>query len=171
MADPSRAHPARHALFPGSFDPFTLGHLDLVRRASRIFPRLTIGVARNPEKQALFDPEERAEMAREATRGIAGVEVALIAGLVVHACRELGADVVVRGVRSGSDFDYEAQMARTNRVLAPEVDTLLLAPAPEHAHLSSTLVRQIAALGGDASALVPQNVARALQRKFPDSRS
>src|SRR5262245_9634114 len=112
MADPSRDAPARHALFPGSFDPFTLGHLDLVRRASRLFSRVTIGVARNPDKRSLFDPEERAEMAREATRGIAGVDVALIAGLVVHACRDLRADVVVRGVRSGTDFDYEVQMAR-----------------------------------------------------------
>ena len=162
-----RAFPARHALYPGSFDPFTLGHLDLVRRALRLFPRVTIGVAQNPDKEALFSAEERAEMARGATRDLEGVEVSLIAGLVVQACQDLGADVIVRGVRSGTDFDYEALMARTNRSLLPGVDTVLLAPAPEHAHVSSTLVRQVATLGGDASGMVPAHVAQVLKQRFP----
>ena len=165
---PDAASPARHALFPGTFDPFTRGHQDLVARAARLFGRVTVAVARNPEKQSLFGPEERAELARGALAGIAGVEVTLIPGLVVQACLDLGADVIVRGVRSGTDFDFEVQMARTNRGLLPSVDTVLLAPAPELAHVSSTLVRQIASLGGDPSLLVPPNVAAALRARFPN---
>lgn len=158
---------ASHALFPGTFDPFTRGHLDLVARAARLFGRVTVAVARNPEKTSLFSPEERAELARGAVAGIVGVEVTLIPGLVVQACEDLRADVIVRGVRGGSDFDFEVQMARTNRGLLPRIETVLLAPAPELAHVSSTLVRQIAALGGDASGLVPPNVAAALRGRFP----
>jgi pantetheine-phosphate adenylyltransferase len=161
---------SRHALFPGTFDPFTRGHLDLVDRAARIFGKVTVAVARNPEKQSLFSPEERAELARAALSGIAGVAVTLIPGLVVQACEDLGADVIVRGVRSGSDFDFEAQMARTNRGLLPRIETVLLAPAPELAHVSSTLVRQIASMGGDPSGLVPPNVAAALRSRFPRGR-
>ena len=158
---------ARHALFPGTFDPFTRGHLDLVARAQALFGRVTVGVARNPEKQSLFSAEERVELARVAVRGIPNVEAVLVPGLVVQACESLGADVIVRGVRGGTDFEFEVQMARTNRVLFPCIDTVLLAPAAEFAHVSSTLVRQIASLGGDASKLVPANVATALSARFP----
>jgi pantetheine-phosphate adenylyltransferase len=163
--------PARHALFPGTFDPFTLGHLDLVTRTQALFGHVTLGVARNPEKQCVFSAEERAELVRGAVRGIAGVEVVLIPGLVVQACEDLGAEVIVRGVRSGTDFDFEVQMAHTNKALLPRIETVLLAPSPQHAHVSSTLVRQIASLGGDASALVPENVARALHARFSPRRS
>lgn len=164
MPDPT---PSRHALFPGTFDPFTRGHLDLVARAQRLFGRVTVGVAHNPEKRALFSAEERLELVRAAVRGIPNVDVVLVPGLVVQACENLGADVIVRGVRGGSDFESEVQMARTNRVLLPRIETVLLAPAPELAHVSSTLVRQIASLGGDASQLVPANVATALGARFP----
>ena len=167
MATPARG--ARHALFPGTFDPPTLGHVDLVVRARALFPRVTVAVAHNPEKRTMFVPEERVAMLREALAGTEGVEVTLSRGLVVDACRELGADVIVRGVRGGADFDYEVAMARTNRAMLPEVETVLLAPAPEHAHLSSTLVRQIASLGGDASPFVPPTVAARLARRFPRS--
>ena len=165
MATPATA--ARHALFPGTFDPFTRGHLDLVARAARLFGRVTVAVAKNPEKSSLFSPEERAELVRGAVSGIGGVEVTLIPGLVVQACEELGADVIVRGVRGGSDFDFEVQMARTNQGLLPRIETVLLAPAPELSHVSSTLVRQIATLGGDPSGLVPPNVVSALRARFP----
>jgi len=165
----------RHALFPGTFDPFTRGHQDLLARAARLFGRVTVAVARNPEKQSLFSPEERAELVRGAVAGLekdlgGRIEVTLIPGLVVQACEDLGADVIVRGVRSGSDFDAEAQMARTNRALAPRIDTVLLAPAPELSHVSSTLVRQIASMGGDPAGLVPPNVAAALRARFPRAR-
>jgi pantetheine-phosphate adenylyltransferase len=168
MAEPTRT---RHALFPGTFDPFTLGHLDLVERAVRLFGRATVGVARNAEKRSLFQPEERAELARAALSGIAGADVALVPGLVVRACEELGADVIVRGVRGGSDLELEIQMARTNRTLAPRIDTVLLVPSPALAHVSSTLVREIAALGGDVSPFVPKNVAEALRARFAGGRS
>lgn len=153
---------ARHALFPGSFDPFTLGHQDLVRRAQALFGRVTVGVAHNSQKQGLFDARERIELVREAMRGVSAVEVVLIEGLVVDAAEKLGADVLVRGVRSGTDFDFETQMAQTNRTLLARIETVFFVPAPELSHISSTLVRQIATLGGDVRAFVPPNVARAL---------
>lgn len=156
-----------HALFPGSFDPFTLGHLDLVGRAALLFDRVTIAVAQNADKKAVFTADERADLARAATAGLRGVDVVTIGGLVVDACARLECDVIVRGVRSGSELDYELSMARTNRALLARLDTVLLAPSATTAHISSTLVRQIAAFGGDVSAFVPQNVAAALLRKFP----
>jgi len=157
---------ATHVLLPGTFDPPTLGHIDLVERAARLFARVTLGVADHATKQALFGVEERLSLLRATTAGIDNVAVARVEGLTVDACRRLGADAVLRGLRSGADFDYEAQMARTNRALAPAVDTVFLASSVELAHISSTLVRQIASLGGDCSKLVPPPVAAALARKF-----
>lgn len=157
---------ATHVLFPGTFDPATLGHLDLIERATGLFGRITVGVAENSGKQALFPAEERLALLREVTAGLGEVRVVRVEGLVVEAARALGANAVLRGLRSGSDFDYEAQMARTNRVLAAEIDTVFLASSPAVGHISSTLVRQIAALGGDVSRLVPPAVARALALRF-----
>jgi len=160
MSERARGH---HALFPGSFDPVTLGHLDLVRRAQALFGRVSVAVAHNPEKPGLFSPAER--LFRAAVEGIPNVEVLEIEGLVVEAARRLGCDVIVRGVRSGTDFDYEISMARTNRALLPDVDTVLLAPPPEYAHISASLVRQIARLSGDVTSFVPANVLRALEER------
>lgn len=157
---------ARHALFPGTFDPLTLGHVDLVRRARQLFGRVTVGIAHNAAKKTLFTAEERVRLAREALAEFGGVEVELIEGLSVDAAEKLGADVLVRGVRSGTDFDFEVQMALTNRAMLPRIDTVFFVPAPEFAHVSSTLVRQIAELGGDAAPFVPTNVARALAKKL-----
>lgn len=162
MSERARGH---HALFPGSFDPPTLGHLDLVRRAQALFGRVTVAVAHNPDKPGLFAPAERVRLFREALEGLSGVEVIEIEGLVVDAARRLVADVLVRGVRSGTDFDYEISMARTNRALLASIDTVLLAPPPEYAHISASLVRQIARLGGDTSSFVPPNVLRALEER------
>jgi pantetheine-phosphate adenylyltransferase len=156
---------APHALFPGSFDPATLGHLDLVKRAHALFGRVTIGVAHNLDKKGLFTTEERIEMLRRAVHGQDGVEVRILRGLVVTACEELGATVIVRGTRNGTDFDFEVAMARTNRAMLPRIETVLLAPAPEFAHVSSSLVRQIALAGGDASQFVPPAVAEALRAR------
>ena len=155
----------RHALLPGTFDPVTLGHLDLARRASAIFERVTVGVARNPSKRELLALEERVELLREVLADLANVDVAVLDGLSVDGARQLGAGTLVRGVRHAGDFDYEAQMARSNRALAGSIDTLLLVASPQHVHISSTLVRQIAELGGDTSAFVPPAVARALARR------
>ncbi|MBK7643563.1 MAG: pantetheine-phosphate adenylyltransferase [Planctomycetes bacterium] len=162
MSERARGH---HALFPGSFDPPTLGHLDLVRRAQTLFGRVSIAVARNPEKAGLFTSAERVQLFRGAVVGLAGVEVLEIDGLVVEAARSLGCDVIVRGVRSGTDFDYEISMARTNRALYAAADTVLLAPPPEYAHISASLVRQIARMGGDVSSFVPANVLHALEER------
>ena len=162
----SAAGRALHALLPGTFDPFTLGHQELVRRARQLFARVTVGVAEHPEKRWLFDARERVELVRESLADLGGVEVQLVRGLLVDACRELGVDLLVRGVRTGTDFDYESQMARTNRALSPRLDTVLLVPDPSTAHLSSTLVRQIASMGGELSAFVPPCVERALRRRF-----
>ena len=137
---------ASHAFFAGSFDPFTLGHLDLVRRSLALFGRVTVGVAHDPAKRGHFSVIERIELARASLAGLSGVAVVEVAGLAVAGARAAGADVLVRGVRSGTD-------------------TVLLVPEGEYAHVSSTLVRQIAAHGGDASRFVPPPVAAALARK------
>jgi len=155
-----------HALFPGTFDPITLGHLDLIERASRLFERLTVLVAAHPSKQHLFDLERRLELVSTATHSLAGVTVAATQGLLVDACQEHAADVVIRGVRGGGDLEYEVQMANTNRAMRSSMDTLFLAPAPEHAFVSSTLVRQIASMGGDVSSFVPPVVLEALRQHF-----
>ena len=155
----------RHALIPGTFDPVTLGHLDLVRRASALFERVTVGVARNPSKRELLGLEQRVELLREVLADLPHVDVAVLDGLSVDGARLVGAGAIVRGVRHSGDFEYEAQMARSNRALAPAIDTLLLVASHAHVHISSTLVRQIAELGGDTSAFVPPAVARALARR------
>jgi len=157
---------ALHVLFPGTFDPPTLGHLDLIQRASALFGRVTVALADNAGKQTLFGVEERLELLRACTAGRENVVVARVDGLVVEACRRLEADAILRGLRSGADTDYEAQMARTNRTLAPGVDTVFLASSAAVAHISSTLVRQIARLGGDCTPFVPLPVAAALARRF-----
>jgi pantetheine-phosphate adenylyltransferase len=156
-----------HALFPGTFDPLTIGHVDLIERAAILFDRVTVGLAEHPSKACAFSLEERIELVRASTSHMENVEVRELEGLVVDGCRELGANVIVRGVRSGTDFDYELQMAGTNRELLGEADTVLLATAPCHAHISSTLVRQIAAMGGDPTPFVPEQVAVALRERYP----
>lgn len=163
MSGPARVD---HAFFPGTFDPLTLGHLDLVRRATALFGRVTVAVAINPEKQHLFSAEERVALAREACADLPRVEVAMVDGLVALAAHEHGCGVIVRGVRGAVDLDYEVPLMRTNRELAPSVDTILLVPDPVTAHISSTLVRQIAAMGGPVDTFVPPNVARALAARF-----
>lgn len=158
--------PNRHALFPGTFDPVTLGHLDVLGRAVALFDRVTVAVATNPDKRNLFGVEERVDLLRRSVEGMGEIAVTSLDGLVVDAARALRAGVIVRGVRSGTDYDYEVQMARTNRAMAPDVETVLLVPAPEHAHISSTLVRQIASLGGDVSGFVPAPVAEILTERY-----
>ncbi len=160
---------ARHALFPGSFDPPTLGHLDLVRRASRLFPRVSVALARHPEKREVLPLDQRAALLRELTAELGNVDVAAFDGLVVDGCRALGADAIVRGLRHAGDFEYEAQMSRTNALLAPGVETVFLVAAPEFVHVSSTLVRQIGALGGDLSKLVPPIVERAVRAAYSET--
>lgn len=153
-----------HAVFPGTFDPVTHGHLDVVRRSAEVFERVTIAIARHPTKRELLTVAERLELLREVCSDLPGVDVVEVTGLVVDACRRLGAGVIVRGVRSSTDLDYELAMARTNRAMAPSIETVFLASSPAHAHISSTLVRQIAELGGALDPFVPPAIARRLAR-------
>ena len=159
----------RVALFPGSFDPVTCGHEDVVRRALAIADRVVFDVshAPPPSKQAMFSVDERVRMIRETFADEPRVEAAEFQGLLVDYARRIGARVVVRGVRTVADWEYELQMATMNRALAPEVETVFLPPAPEHSFVSGTLVRQVAALGGDVSRVDPAAVLRRLAPAEP----
>ena len=154
-----------HALFPGTFDPPTFGHLDLIRRGLSLFDHVTVAVAAHPSKQTSLSADERCALLESSTVDLDRVTVTRIEGLVVDAAEALGCNAILRGVRSGTDFDYEVTMARTNRELLPRIDTVLLVPDATHAHITSTLVRQIASLGGDVRAFVPEPVAVALERR------
>jgi pantetheine-phosphate adenylyltransferase len=160
-------HPApsasRHAVFPGSFDPVTLGHLDVIVRAARLFEHLTVAVAQHPSKRELLPLERRVDLLRSATAHLPNVSVAVLGGLVVEGCRQLGASIIVRGIRNALDFEYEAQMARSNQAMAPQVDTVFIASDADHVHISSTLVRQVAELGGPLELFVPPAVAASLR--------
>ena len=157
---------ASHALFPGTFDPVTLGHLDVLARALQLFGRVTVAVADHPEKHQTFALAERLDLIEEVTRDLPGVRVVALDGLVVDGCDELGCDVIVRGVRGATDFEYERQMAITNRAMQPGVETVFLLPSPAHQAISSSLVRQIAGMGGDVSSFVPPAVHAALRERF-----
>lgn len=156
----------RIGLYAGSFDPVTLGHEDIVTRALRVVDRVIVAVAVNSGKTPLFTLAERAELLRR-TVGGDRVEVREFEGLLADLATAVGATVLVRGVRGVTDFDYEMHMARMNRQLAPDVETVILAPAAEVAHVSSTFVRDIARLGGDLTGVVHPAVAEALRARFP----
>ncbi len=161
----------RLAVYPGSFDPITRGHVDVIARARDVFDRLVVAVLINTRKTPSLDAAERAEMIREAiaeelgTGAAAEIEVITYEGLTVDLARELGASSIVRGLRALSDFENEQAIAHLNRKLAPEIDTVFFMTGIEHAYLSSSLVREIAAFGGDVSAMVPSTVARRLRRQ------
>ncbi len=156
----------RHALFPGTFDPPTLGHIALIERAARLFDSVTVALAQHPTKRFMFSVEERRALLEACTVGVPGVRIEQLEGLTIDGCRQLGCSVIVRGVRSGTDFDYEVTLARNNRTLLPSVDTVLLVPDPGLAHITSGIVREVASMGGDASAMVPAPVAEALRVKL-----
>lgn len=150
------------ALYPGTFDPITNGHTDIVRRAARLFDRVVIAVAASPNKGPAFSLDTRVALAEEAVRDIAGVEVQGFDVLLAHFVRTQNANVILRGLRAVSDFEHEFQLAAMNRQLAPQVETLFLTPAEEYSFVSSSLVREIARLGGDVSNFVSPAVARML---------
>ena len=153
-------------VYPGTFDPFTRGHEDLVRRASRLFETVIVGVADSERKGPLFTAAERIAMAREALAGYPHIEVMGFSGLLMDFVHSVGANVIVRGLRAVSDFEYEFQMAGMNRNLYPEVETLFLTPAEQYLFMSATIVREIASLGGDVSSFVSPVVAARLAAKF-----
>jgi len=156
----------RIAVYPGTFDPVTNGHVDLVDRAAPLFERLVVGVAESPGKKPALPMSLRVELAREALAGHDNVEVRGFNGLLAHFVRDLGAGVLLRGLRAVSDFEYEFQLASMNRHLIPDVETLFLTPAEQYGFISSSLVREISRLGGDVSAFVPPAVAQALQAEW-----
>lgn len=150
------------AMYPGTFDPITLGHEDLVRRASRLFDRVVVAIAANPGKEPMFSLDERVALAKSVLGGFDGVEVTGYAGLTVDFAREHDLQVIVRGLRAISDFEYEFQLANMNRHLTDEVETAFLTPTETYTYISSSLVREIASLGGDISEFVSPAVKRAL---------
>jgi len=151
------------ALYPGTFDPPTNGHIDLIQRGAKIFDHLTVAVLVNPVKDPLFTVEERVEMLKEATGGASNVSIATFDGLMVEFARRIGATAVLRGIRAISDYEHEFQMALMNRRLAPEVETVFLQPAGRYSFVSSRMVKEVFSFGGDVSGLVPPNVLKRLR--------
>lgn len=154
------------AIYPGSFDPVTFGHLDMIRRSGQIADELIVGVLNNKAKTPLFSVEERVRILNEATKDLTNVEIVAFSGLSVDFARQCKAKVIIRGLRAITDFEYELQMAQTNRVLAPDVDTMFLTTSLEYAYLSSTTVKEVAAFGGDISKFVPGFVMDEVHKKL-----
>jgi pantetheine-phosphate adenylyltransferase len=156
----------RTAIYPGTFDPVTNGHVDVIHRAADLFDNVIVMVAVNASKTPLFTSRERVAMISEIVKGVKGIEVASYDGLLVDYARKRKAMAIIRGLRAISDFEFEFQLALMNRKLEPEVDTVFLMPHEKYTYLNSTIVREIARLGGDISQFVPENVAKALRKKF-----
>lgn len=156
----------RRAIYPGSFDPITNGHLDVIERARKLFDEVVVAVAHNDEKQPLFSLQDRLDLLSETAGKIDNVRIAEFEGLLVQFARKQDAGVVIRGLRAISDFEFEFQMALMNRKLDSAVETIFLMPKEEYTYLSSRIVKEIARLGGDVSGFVPACVAKALSRKF-----
>lgn len=154
------------AIYPGTFDPITFGHIDIINRASNIFQKIIVVVAENPDKRPLFSIEERIDMVEESLKEAKNIQVISHCGLLVNCLKQYNASVIIRGLRAMSDFEYEFQMAFTNRTLLSKAETVFLMPSAEYTYLSSTMVKQIAQLKGDISSFVPENVREKLLEKF-----
>ncbi|WP_313180204.1 pantetheine-phosphate adenylyltransferase [Lacrimispora sp.] len=158
----------RKAVYPGSFDPVTFGHLDIIERSARMSDHLIIGVLNNNSKTPLFSVEERVNMLKSLTKELPNVEVESFGGLLVDFVRAKQADAVIRGLRAVTDFEYELQIAQTNRVMAPEIDTVFLTTNLKYSYLSSSIVKEIAAYGGEINTFVPACVAERVMKKMED---
>lgn len=154
------------AIYPGSFDPITNGHIDIIERALEVFGDVTVAVLNNSQKNYLFSLEERSEIIQEALKDYSGITVGEFSGLLVDYAKQVEADVIVRGLRAVSDFEYEMQISLLNRELAPQLETVFFVSTGQYGYLSSSLVREVALHGGDLSSFVPKNVELALQKKF-----
>jgi pantetheine-phosphate adenylyltransferase len=156
----------RHCIYPGTFDPITYGHLDVLSRSAKLFSRVTVAVAESGGKAPLFSPRERLEMIRPNVAGLPNVAVTTFSGLLVEFCMAQKADAIIRGLRALSDFEFEFNMALMNRHLEPELETLFVMPNEQFSYTSSTLVKQVAQYGGDVAHFVPPNVAKALKSAY-----
>ena len=156
------------AVYPGTFDPVTYGHLDVILRASKLFDCVIVGVLHNSSKSPLFSVEERVNILKKATQDIPNVEVRSFSGLAVDFAKECQAHTIVRGLRAITDFEYELQMAQTNRVLAPDIDTVFLTTSLEYAYLSSTIMKEVAGYDGDLSKFAPPEITEAVKKKMHD---
>lgn len=154
------------AVYPGSFDPVTYGHLDIIRRSRSLADELIVGVLNNKAKTPLFSVEERVKMLEEMTKNMPGVKIVPFEGLLIDFAKEMSAGIVVRGLRTVTDFEYELQMAQTNNKLSPELETVFLTTSLEYSYLSSTIVKEVAAFGGDISQFVPETIERRIQEKI-----
>ena len=154
------------AVYPGSFDPVTYGHLDIIRRSRSLADEVIVGVLNNKAKTPLFSVEERVKMLEEMTKNMPGVKVVPFEGLLIDFAKEMSAGIVVRGLRAVTDFEYELQMAQTNNKLSPELETVFLTTSLEYSYLSSTIVKEVAAFGGDISQFVPETIERRIQEKI-----
>jgi len=153
-------------VYPGTFDPITNGHIDLIERASRLFDKVIVGIAANKRKKPLFDVDERIQLATDALSHVPNIEVLGFDYLLVNFVQDCKADAIMRGLRAVSDFEYEFQLANMNRALSPDLESVFLTPAERFSYISSSLVREISSLDGDVSKFVPANVVDALSKKF-----
>lgn len=158
----------RTAIYPGSFDPVTLGHLDIIERSAGLFDRVVIGVLTNSQKTPMFSPEERVEMLREVTRQFPNVEVESFSGLTVDFARKSGAKFMIRGLRAVTDFEYELQLSHTNREIAPDIDTIFFTTGINFGYISSSVTKEIASYGGDISRFVPPLVEERVKAKLAE---
>lgn len=160
----------KKAIYPGSFDPLTFGHMDIINRASRIVDELVVGVLNNSAKNSLFSLEERVSMIEEMTSHLPNVKVTAFDGLLVDYAGKIGANIIVRGLRAVTDFEYELQISQTNRIVNPDIDTIFLTTSLQYAYLSSTIVKEVASYNGDISKFVPEGIARKVYEKYNISR-
>lgn len=156
----------KKAIYPGTFDPITYGHLDIIQRSAEMVDELIVGVLNNKGKSPLFTPEERVEMIKDAVKDIPNVKVLAFDGLLIEFAKKQKATIIIRGLRAVTDFEYELQMSQTNRVLSPEVDTIFLTTSLKWAYLSSSTVKEVAAFGGDISKFVPKKVAKQIIARY-----
>lgn len=156
----------KRAIYPGTFDPITFGHLDIIGRSAEIVDELIVGVLVNKAKTPLFSPEERVEMIRDCLKDLSNVKVIAFEGLLVDFAKKQKANFVIRGLRAVTDFEYELQMAQTNRVIDPEIDTIFLTTSLKYAYLSSSTVKEVAAFGGDITKFVPRKVAKKVAERY-----
>lgn len=160
----------KRAIYPGTFDPVTYGHLDIIQRSAEMVDELIVGVLTNKGKSPLFTPEERVEMIKEAVKDIPNVKVLAFDGLLIEFTKKQKATIIIRGLRAVTDFEYELQMSQTNRVLNPEVDTIFLTTSLRWAYLSSSTVKEVAAFGGDISKFVPKKVAKQVVARYSQNK-